>query len=128
MHQLSLGVVARSRKENERRLPIHPHHLDRIDADLRKTIYLEHGYGEPFGVPDEQLAGMVAGMRTREQLVAECEVILLAKPLREDVAELRTGHAVFSMTPDHCGRARCRTSTVRMTIARVRMTIARYSR
>ncbi|MEV3965183.1 N(5)-(carboxyethyl)ornithine synthase [Nocardia sp. NPDC050193] len=100
MHQLSLGVVARSRKENERRLPIHPHHLDRIDADLRKTIYLEHGYGEPFGVPDEQLAGSVAGMRTREQLVAECEVILLAKPLREDVAELRTGQVLWGWP--HC--------------------------
>ena len=75
MDQLSLGVVARSRKENERRLPIHPHHLDRIDADLRETIYLEYGYGEPFGVPDERLAGrMVGGMRTREQLIAECDV------------------------------------------------------
>jgi alanine dehydrogenase len=100
VHQLSLGVVARSRKENERRLPIHPHHLDRIDADLRKTIYLEHGYGEPFGVPDERLAGTVAGMRTREQLIAECEVILLAKPLREDVAELRTGQVLWGWP--HC--------------------------
>ncbi|MEU1956288.1 N(5)-(carboxyethyl)ornithine synthase [Nocardia rhamnosiphila] len=100
MHQLSLGVIARSRKENERRLPIHPHHFDRIDADLRKTIYLEHGYGEPFGVPDEQLAGTVAGMRTREQLIAECEVILLAKPTREDVAELRTGQVLWGWP--HC--------------------------
>ncbi|MEV0104897.1 N(5)-(carboxyethyl)ornithine synthase [Nocardia sp. NPDC050799] len=100
MHQLSLGVVARSRKENERRLPIHPHHFDRIDADLRQNIYLEHGYGEPFGVPDERLAGTVAGMRTREQLIAECEVILLAKPLREDVAELRTGQVLWGWP--HC--------------------------
>ncbi|WP_039828392.1 N(5)-(carboxyethyl)ornithine synthase [Nocardia testacea] len=100
MHQLSLGVIARSRKENEQRLPIHPHHLDRIDADLRKSIYLEHGYGEPFGVPDEQLAGTIAGMRTREQLIAECEVILLAKPLRDDVAELRTGQVLWGWP--HC--------------------------
>lgn len=81
-------------------MPIHPHHLDRIDADLRKTIYLEHGYGEPFGVPDEQLAGTVAGMRTREQLIAECEVILLAKPLLEDVAELRAGQVLWGWP--HC--------------------------
>ena len=47
MDQLSLGVIARSRKENERRLPIHPAHLERIDADLRAGIYLERGYGEP---------------------------------------------------------------------------------
>ena len=29
--QLSLGVLARSRKPDERRLPIHPAHFDRID-------------------------------------------------------------------------------------------------
>ncbi len=100
MHQLTLGVIARSRKENERRLPIHPHHLDRIDAGLRKSIYLEHGYGEPFGVPDEQLAAAVAGLRTREQLIAECDVVLLAKPLREDVAELRPGQVLWGWP--HC--------------------------
>ena len=43
---LTLGVVAHSRKENERRLPIHPMHFQRIDADLREHIYLENGYGE----------------------------------------------------------------------------------
>ncbi|MDQ7803093.1 N(5)-(carboxyethyl)ornithine synthase [Amycolatopsis sp. A133] len=100
MQQLSLGVIARSRKENERRLPIHPHHLDRIDADLRKSIYLEHGYGEPFGVPDEDLAAAVAGLRTREQLIAECDVVLLAKPLREDVAGMRPGQVLWGWP--HC--------------------------
>ena len=63
MDQLSLGVIARSRKENERRLAIHPLHIERIEAGLRRRIYLERGYGERFGVPDEQLAGHVAGLR-----------------------------------------------------------------
>ena len=35
MEQLSLGVCGTSRKENEHRLPIHPLHLDRIEAGLR---------------------------------------------------------------------------------------------
>ena len=43
-------------------------------------IYLERGYGERFGVPDDQLASCVAGLRTREELLAECDVILLPKP------------------------------------------------
>jgi hypothetical protein len=30
VNQLSLGVMARSRKENERRLPIHPQHFGRF--------------------------------------------------------------------------------------------------
>ncbi|MFI5592155.1 N(5)-(carboxyethyl)ornithine synthase [Amycolatopsis sp. NPDC051758] len=100
MDQLTLGVVAHSRKADERRLPIHPRHVERIDADLRDRIYLEHGYGEAFGVPDEQLKGLVAGMRTREQLIAETDVVLLAKPIREDVAELRTGQVLWGWP--HC--------------------------
>ncbi|MFC3891253.1 N(5)-(carboxyethyl)ornithine synthase [Lentzea rhizosphaerae] len=100
MDQLSLGVIARSRKENELRLPIHPLHLNRIDADLRDRIYLEHGYGQRFGVSDEQLAASVAGLRSREELIAECDVILLPKPLAEDVAELREGQVLWGWP--HC--------------------------
>ena len=100
MDQLSLGVMARSRKENERRLAIHPLHIERIDAGLRRRIYLEHGYGEPFGVPDEQLAGQVAGLRTHEQLLADCDVILLPKPLPADLSELRKGQVLWGWP--HC--------------------------
>lgn len=97
---LSLGVIARSRKEGERRLPIHPLHMERIEPELRGLIYLEHGYGEPFGVPDEQLTPYVAGMRTRGELIAGCDVILLAKPLPQDVAELRAGQVLWGWP--HC--------------------------
>jgi alanine dehydrogenase len=97
---LSLGVIARSRKEHERRLAIHPRHVERIDADLRRCIFLEHGYGEPFGVPDGQLANHVAGLRTRDQLLAECDVILLPKPLAQDLAEMREGQILWGWP--HC--------------------------
>lgn len=70
MEQLSLGMFGISRKENERRLPIHPLHLDRIEADLRGRIFLERGYGERFGMSDAQLGPMVAGVRSRRELVA----------------------------------------------------------
>ena len=76
MHQLTLGVTSRSSKPNERRLPIHPLHVERIDADLRARIYFESGYGEPFGISDEHLGNLVAGIRTRDELVAECDVII----------------------------------------------------
>jgi alanine dehydrogenase len=98
--QLSLGVLARSRKPNERRLPIHPAHLPRIDRRIRRRIFLEHGYASDFGATDDGLAVLVGGLRTREQLIAECDVILLPKVQSEDLAELRTGQIVWGWP--HC--------------------------
>ena len=100
MNQLSLGVMSRSLKENERRLALHPQHLDRIPEQLRESIYLERGYGERFGVTDDQLAQWVAGFRTREQLVQECDVILQPKPLLSDIAQLRVGQVLWGWP--HC--------------------------
>lgn len=100
MHQLTLGVTSRSSKPNERRLPIHPLHLDRIAVDLRARMYFEAGYGEPFGISDAHLDSLVAGIRTREELVAECDVILLPKPLAEDLETLRHGQVLWGWP--HC--------------------------
>jgi alanine dehydrogenase len=93
-------VIARSQKENEQRLAIHPLHVERIEAGLRRRIYLERGYGEHFGVPDGQLAGYVAGLRTRDQLLADCEVILLPKPLPQDLGQMREGQVLWGWP--HC--------------------------
>ena len=100
MNQLSLGVVARSLKENERRLPLHPHHLARIPGDLRESIYLETGYGHRFGLSDDQLKRWVAGLRTREQLVEECDVILQPKPTVAEIAAMRIGQVLWGWP--HC--------------------------
>src|SRR6266542_2220965 len=100
VNQLSLGVIARSQKENERRLAIHPLHVERIEAGLRRRIYLERGYGERFGVPDQRLANHVAGLGTRDQLLADCDVILLPKPLAADLGEMREGQVLWGWP--HC--------------------------
>jgi len=92
--------MSRSRKENERRLAIHPLHVERIAADLRARVYLERGYGERFGVPDEQLAPWVAGLGAREQLLAECDVILLPKPQPRDLEQMREGQVLWGWP--HC--------------------------
>ncbi|AKK26147.1 N(5)-(carboxyethyl)ornithine synthase [Mycobacterium sp. EPa45] len=98
--KLSLGVLARSRKENELRLPIHPSHIERIDPALRQRMFLERGFGEHFGVTDETLAGQVAGIKPREQLIAECDVILLPKVQAEDLADMNVGQVVWGWP--HC--------------------------
>ena len=75
-------MLGTSSKENEFRLPIHPLHLDRIDADLRRRIVLETGYGERFGVHDGQLAPLVGGMLPAAKLIDACDIVLLPKRLR----------------------------------------------
>ena len=93
--QLSLGVLARSRKPNERRLPIHPAHFVRIDQRVRDRIFLEHGYGAEFGATDDALAELVGGIRSRGQLIADCDIILLSKVQASDLAELHGGQVVW---------------------------------
>ncbi|MFI0452659.1 N(5)-(carboxyethyl)ornithine synthase [Actinomadura sp. 6N118] len=92
--------MARSRKENERRLPIHPLHLSRIEPGIRSRIFLERGYGANFGMSDEQLAPLVAGILPRDRLIADCDVILNPKPLAQDLAELREGQTLWGWP--HC--------------------------
>lgn len=100
MTALTLGVPGRSEKENEQRLPIHPRHLDRIPAELRERVFLEHGYGHNFGVSDDDLAGFVAGFRSHGELVDQTDVLLLPKPTLLDVTRMRPGQVLWGWP--HC--------------------------
>jgi alanine dehydrogenase len=100
VRQLSVGVIATSRKQDERRLPIHPEHVERIDAALRRQLFLEQGYGERFGFSDAQLAPLVGGLRSRDALLADCDVLLLPKPVPADLEALRAGQVVWGWP--HC--------------------------
>lgn len=100
MTLLGLGVIGSSAKENERRLPIHPEHIPHLDADLRERITLEHGYGAHFGIDDAALSPHVAGFASREELLAESDVVLLPKPQLADVTALRRGQVLWGWP--HC--------------------------
>ena len=95
-----MGVIASSRKSDEHRLAIHPAHIGRIDRALRPRVFLEHGYGERFGFSDAGLESLIGGFRTREELMAQCDVIVLPKPLAEDLEGLRPGQVVWGWP--HC--------------------------
>jgi alanine dehydrogenase len=99
-NHLTLGVVSSSRKPDERRLPLHPLHLERIAPELRQRMILEHGYGERFGFSDAQLAPLVGSLASRDELVAKADVVLLPKPQPQDLAELRDGQVLWGWP--HC--------------------------
>lgn len=91
---MTIGVVASSGKENERRLALHPRHLGEIDREVRRRILLEEGYGELFEVSDEELAGRVGGLLPRGRVLAEADAVILPKPVAEDVAAMREGQVL----------------------------------
>ena len=97
---LTIGVMGRSRNENEHRLTLHPAHLAKQPAEVSGRLYLEKGYGESFSTSDAELGQLVAGLRSHAELVAECDVILQPKPVPGDIVELRPGQ-VFWGWP-HC--------------------------
>ena len=100
MSHLSLGVVGSSGKPDERRLAIHPAHLERIDRELRARMYLERGYARRFGVPEERMEAQCAGLRSREELLEECDVLVVPKPVHEDLRGLPEGRVLWGWP--HC--------------------------
>lgn len=97
---LRLGVMATSRKPDERRLPIHPAHFERIDADLRANMILERGYGARFGATDEDIEPLVGGMFDRDEVIARSDIVLLPKPQASDLEDFREGQVLWGWP--HC--------------------------
>ncbi len=95
MDRKTIGVVGSTGKANERRRPLHPLHFDRVDEGLRGQLLVEAGYGVDFGVDDTAIAPYVAGLVSRDELFASADVILLPKPLLQDVEQMRDGQTLW---------------------------------
>jgi alanine dehydrogenase len=100
MNNLKVGVIGTSKKIDERRLPIHPKHLDRIPESLRKQLIFEKGYGEPFGITDEEISALCGGIDTRHNLLANIGTVIINKPILEDLEELKIGGTLWGYV--HC--------------------------
>lgn len=97
---LTLGLCASSSMENERRLPIHPHHLDRIDPDIRARMIVETGYASDFQLEPGYIESRVGRVAERSEVIESADVLLLPKPQAEDVAEIPEGRILWGWP--HC--------------------------
>lgn len=97
---LTLGLLAGSSMENERRLPIHPHHLDRIDPDLRARMIVEDGYAADFPLEPGYIESRVGRVADRSEVIESSDVVLLPKPLAQDLAALPEGRVLWGWP--HC--------------------------
>ncbi len=98
---LTVGVIGKSLKENEKRVPIHPEHIERIPENLRKQITFEQDYGLRFGVSNNILAKLTSGrVASREEILSNFDCVLMPKPLAKDLAQIREGTIVWGWP--HC--------------------------
>ncbi|MCD6373904.1 MAG: hypothetical protein J7L94_00150, partial [Caldisericaceae bacterium] len=98
---LTMGVIGKSLKENEMRVPIHPEHIKYISEELRKQITFEEGYGVRFGMDDNTLARLTSGrVAIREEILNGFDCVLMPKPLATDLSEVREGIVVWGWP--HC--------------------------
>ena len=98
---LTVGVVGKSLKENEKRVAIHPEHIKRIPQRLRKQITFEEGYGLRFDVDNHTLAKLTSGrVASREEILKGCDCVLIPKPLAKDLSGVREGATVWGWP--HC--------------------------
>ena len=109
MSMLKVGVIGTSKKEDERRYPIHPAHLKRIPESLRHQLIFEAGYGAPFGITDSDIAALTGGIATRQALLADIGAVIIAKPILADLQELREGGVLWGYP--HCVQQRDITQT-----------------
>ncbi len=98
---LTVGVIGKSLKENEKRVAIHPEHIKRIPQRLRNQITFEEGYGLRFGMNDNTLAKLTSGrVAVREEILKGFDCVLTPKPLIKDLSQVREGAIVWGWP--HC--------------------------
>ena len=100
MSQFTLGVIGTSKKEDERRLPIHPEHLSRIPEVIRRKLIFEKGYGAPFNISDAKIASQTGGIATRHEILANIGKVIISKPVLADLQELKEGGILWGYV--HC--------------------------
>lgn len=98
---IKLGVIGTSKKQNERRIPIHPDHFQRIPQDLRSQLIFERGYGNSFDISDSEIAALSSGITMdREELLSDIGNVIIAKPVLSDLKSIRKGGFIWGYP--HC--------------------------
>ena len=95
-----IGVIGTSKKEDEKRVPIHPDHLSRLPESIRKQLIFEKGYGVPFGLDDNFFISQTGGVASRHELLADIGSVIIEKPILSDLQEIREGGLIWGYP--HC--------------------------
>jgi Alanine dehydrogenase len=91
---MKIGVVRTSFKENEHRIPIYPEHLPWITREIRSQLIFETNYGLHYGYENDYFLKNNVRLADREELFATCDLLILPKPVPEDLMQMRE-HSVL---------------------------------
>lgn len=100
MISTKIGVIGTSKKEDERRVPIHPEHFKRLPDNVRKHLIFEKGYGLPFNISDADIIANSGGIASRELILSEIGNVIITKPLESDFRAVKLGGLVWGYP--HC--------------------------
>jgi len=93
---MNIAVIGTSKKENEKRVAIHPNHINKIPEKIRKHLFFEKGYGIPFDMEDEEIYSLTGNhLSERKNLLSDFKAILITKPVAEDFKEIQEGSLVW---------------------------------
>ena len=99
---LKMGVIGTSKKEDEKRVPIHPEHLKRLPENIRKQLIFEKDYGAPFNIKNEEISDLTGGIATRSEILSDIGSVIIAKPILSDLEELKDGGIIWGYS--HCAQ------------------------
>lgn len=93
---MDIAVIGTSKKENEKRVAIHPNHISQIPVEIRKHLFFEKGYGIPYNMDDDTIYSLTGNrLIERKKLLGEVKTILIPKPVVEDFGEIQNGALVW---------------------------------
>lgn len=93
---MNAAVIGTSRKENEKRVAIHPEHIKIIPKNIRNHLFFEKSYGIPFGIADEEISSWTGNpLMDRKELLHNFKAIIIPKPVKEDFSEMQEGAVVW---------------------------------
>lgn len=100
MTNVTFGVLGTSGKVDERRVPLHPDHLLRLNETVRRHLVFEEGYGTPFDIGDAEIAARCGGVASRREILTNIGSVIALKPMPADLEELREGGTLWGYV--HC--------------------------
>ena len=94
---MKIGVFKTSYKENEKRVPIYPEHIQKISKPIREQLVFEENYGFDYGYTNEDIKNLGCSLAAREELY-QCDIIILPKPVAADLEQMKEGGILCGWT------------------------------